>query len=105
MFVCYLLCFCCGGQIIIFVFCVIGSHRSHSQHIVAQASHPLAKAQHVKLFCEHAGFCCKGWYYLCALVPIYQETSNVVAHTANTCMETSLQSMKTHETSGTLHTH
>ena len=38
-------------------------------------------------------------------LPAYQETLNAVVRPANTCMETSLQSMKTLETSGTLHTH
>ena len=60
----------CEEQKILFVSCVIGFHRSQSQHIAAQASHPLAKVQHVQLCCEHAGFCCKGWYCFCALVPI-----------------------------------
>ena len=49
--------------------CVIGSQKS--QHIRAQASHPLAKIQHVRLCCEHAGFCCKGWNCLWALVSIH----------------------------------
>ena len=50
-----------GRQKIFFVSCVIGFYRLQAQHIVAHASHSLAKVQHVRLYCEHAGFCCEGW--------------------------------------------
>ena len=62
-----------GGQKIFFVSFVIGSHRAQSQRIGAQASHPLAKVQNVRLCCEYAGFCCEGCDWLWALVPIHRE--------------------------------
>ena len=72
----------------IFVCCIIGSHRSQSQHISAQASHSLAKVQHVQLCFEHTGFC---WDCLWALVPMHRETSSAVVLPPNTCTETSLK--------------
>ena len=50
-----------GGQKVVFVSWVIGFHKLQSQHIAAQALHPLAKVPHMRLCCEHAGFCCEGW--------------------------------------------
>ena len=73
-----------GGQKIFFVSCGIGSYRSQSQHIAAQASHPLAtyatllRARRLLL------------RRLELLMSIGTHTSSVVVCPANTCMETSL---------------
>ena len=56
-----------GGQKIFSVSCVIGWRRSQSQHIAALALHPLAKVQRVRLFFEHAGFCCEDWGLLVSI--------------------------------------
>ena len=53
-----------GGQKIFFVSCVIGFHRSQSQHIAAQASQALVKVQHVaslQAFVAKAGIVCEHW--------------------------------------------
>ena len=73
-----------------FVSCVVGFYRSQSQNIAAQTSQALAKVQHVRLCCEVAGFCSKGWDCLWALVSIHLEASSAVVRPANTCMETRL---------------
>ena len=70
-------------------FCIL--HYWFSQATVtAYHSTGLAKVQHVRLCCEHVGFCCKCWDCLWALVSIHRETSNAVVHPANACMETRL---------------
>ena len=50
----------------------------------------LAKVQHVRLCCEHAGFYCEGLDCLWAAVSIHRETSSAVVSSVNKCMETSL---------------
>ena len=81
-----------GEQKIFSVSCGLGFHRSQSQHISAQALHPLGKVQHVRLLCEHAGFYCEGWNCLWALVLIYQKALIAAVRPANTSMETRLYS-------------
>ena len=64
----------------IFVFCVIGTHRS--QHIAAEALQKFNICDFVastKAFIAKAGIACEQW-----------ETLSAVVRPANTCMETSL---------------
>ena len=80
---CFQLCLFCGGQKIIFVPCIIHSHRS--QHIMAQASHPLSKVYHVQLILRARRLLLQR-----LVLRVHWFPSYVVVHTANTCIETSL---------------
>ena len=72
----------------IFAFWVIGSDRSQSQHIAAQA---LQKFNMCEFFCELACFYCEGWDCLWTVVSIYRETLSAVVLPANTCMKSSFK--------------